>query len=73
MDITMLECCTSDSTIFDVAKFTTLSIIITYFVQTLIPNCWFENVFLPNLALKSPNKIFIWYFGNVSNTCSNSS
>jgi hypothetical protein len=26
----------------------------------------------PTLALKSPNKIFIWYFGNLSNTCSSS-
>jgi hypothetical protein len=25
------------------------------------------------LALKSPNKIFIWYFGYLSNTCSSSS
>jgi hypothetical protein len=24
------------------------------------------------LALKSPNKIFIWYFRNISNTCSSS-
>jgi hypothetical protein len=28
---------------------------------------------LPTFALKSPNKIFIWYLENLSNTGSNSS
>jgi hypothetical protein len=28
---------------------------------------------LPTLALKSPNKIFMWYLGNLLNICSSSS
>jgi hypothetical protein len=28
---------------------------------------------LPTSALKSPNKILVWYFGNLSNACSSSS
>jgi hypothetical protein len=51
------------------AKLATLnSIIVIYFAKTLIPNYWFENVFPTTLVLKSPNGIFIWYLGSLSNT-----
>jgi hypothetical protein len=29
--------------------------------------------FLPTLALNSPNEMFIWYLGNLSNICTNPS
>jgi hypothetical protein len=49
----------------DVAKFTNYdSIIITNFVQTVIPNFGVKLSSLPTLALISPNKDFIWYLGN---------
>jgi hypothetical protein len=42
----MLEHCTFSSQIFGCGKvYYSNSIIIINFVQILIPNCWFENVF----------------------------
>jgi len=46
--------------------------IITNFIQTFIPDCWFENIFCPYFALKCPDKIFVPYLGNWSNTRSSS-
>jgi hypothetical protein len=57
---------------FDVAKiYYSNSIIITNFVQTLIPSRWFEIIFPTYLALKYRNKIFMCYLENLSYTCSN--
>jgi hypothetical protein len=62
----MLEHCTFDTQIFGCGKvYYSNSIIITNFVQTLIPNCWFENVFPTYLAQKSPNNIFMLYLRNL--------
>jgi hypothetical protein len=59
MNVTMSEHCTFDNKIFRCGKvYYSTSIIITNFVQTLIPNRWFENGSLPTLALKSPKKNF---------------
>jgi hypothetical protein len=50
------------------------SIIITNFVQTLIPSCWFENRFPTDFGIEISSNIFMWYLvWNLSNTCSNSS
>jgi hypothetical protein len=46
MNVTMWEDRTFDNKIFGCGKLHYCnSIVITIFVQTLIPNCWFENVF----------------------------
>jgi hypothetical protein len=46
MNVAMWEHCTFDNKIFICGKvYYSNSIIITTFVSTLIPNCWFENVF----------------------------
>jgi hypothetical protein len=49
------------------------SIIIFNFVQFLISNCRFYIVSLLTMVLKSRNKIFKLYLGNISNTRSSSS
>jgi hypothetical protein len=57
----------------DVAKFTNLtplSLLISCKVSLPIVSLKMSS--LPILALKSSNKIFMWYLGNVSNTCLNS-
>jgi len=43
--------------------------IITDFIYALIPSCQFEDTFSPFIALKSSNKISMWYEGNWSDTC----
>jgi hypothetical protein len=46
MNVTMWERGTSDSQIFGCGKiYFSNSTTMTNFVQTLIPNCWFENIF----------------------------
>jgi hypothetical protein len=71
MNVIVWERCTSDSQIFVYGKvYYSNSIIITNFVQTLIPSCWFHMSSLLTLALKSPNEILIWYLRKLSNTCS---
>jgi hypothetical protein len=46
MNVTVQEHCTFDSQVFGFGKvYCANSIIITNFLQTLIPNCWFEKVF----------------------------
>jgi hypothetical protein len=67
MNVTVWEQRTFDSKIFGCGKvYYSNSITVTNFVQTLIPNCWFENAFLAYLTLKSPNTIFLWYLENLS-------
>jgi hypothetical protein len=58
----------------DVEKFTNLtplSLLIS--CKLSFPIVSLKMSSLPTLALKSPNRIFKWYLGNVSNTHSNSS
>jgi hypothetical protein len=58
MNVTMWEHSSNDSHIFGHGKvYYCNSIIFTTFVQTVIQNCWDENIFLPTLQKKSPNKI----------------
>jgi hypothetical protein len=53
MNVTMWEHCTFDSQIFGSGKvYYSNTIIIIDFVQTLIPHCWFENVFPTYFAIK---------------------
>jgi hypothetical protein len=55
----------------DWRKRTVLSLLIS--CKLSFPIIGLKMSFLPTLALKSPSKIFIWYLGNLSNTCSSSS
>jgi hypothetical protein len=58
----------------DVAKLTTLTPLSLLVACGLsFPIVVLKMSSLPTLALKSPNKIVIWYFGNLSKTCSSSS
>jgi hypothetical protein len=44
---------TFDNNVFGCGKFQYCNcIIIITFVQSLIPNCWFENVFLTNFGIE---------------------
>ena len=49
------------------------NIIITILMWILFPSFRFENILPLLIALKSPNKNFIWYLGKCSKTCPNSS
>jgi hypothetical protein len=52
-----------------VAKFanlTPLSLVFSY--KLSFPIVGLKMSSLPTLALKTPNRIFIWYLGNLSNT-----
>jgi hypothetical protein len=58
-----------DSEIFEFGKVCySNSIIITNFVQNSFPIAGLKMSSLPTLELKSPNKIFKCYLGNLSNT-----
>ena len=59
---------------FDVAKFTILtpSSLLSW-CRLLFPIVGFKIFSIPSFALKSPNRIFIWYYRKWSKTCSNSS
>jgi hypothetical protein len=55
----------------DVEKFTSpipLSLLISFKLSS--PIVGLKMSFLPTLVLKSPNRIFVWYLGNLSNSCS---
>ena len=59
---------------FDVAKFNILTPLSLLPCRRLpFPIVGFKISSLPSFALKSRNRIFIWYFGKWSNTCSTSS
>jgi hypothetical protein len=45
------------------ANFNSYTIIITILMETLIPNCRFENILPTHVRIKSPNTIFMWYLG----------
>jgi hypothetical protein len=69
MDVAMWEHCIFDSEVLDVAKFTNLtplSLLISRKLSFQIVGLKMSS--LPTLALKSHNRIFIWYLGNLSNT-----
>jgi hypothetical protein len=58
----------------DVAKFTTLTPLSLLMSCNLsFPVVGLKMSYLPTLAVKSPDKIFTWYLGNLSNMHSNSS
>jgi hypothetical protein len=66
MNAAMWERRTFDNEIFGRGKvFYSNSTVITNLVQTLIPNCWFKNVFPTYSGIESPNIIFIWYLENL--------
>jgi hypothetical protein len=57
----------------DVVKFTCLTPLSSLISHKLLfPVVSSKLSSLPTLALKSPNKIFVWYLGILSNTHSNS-
>jgi hypothetical protein len=69
MDVAMWEHRTFDSEIFRCGKiYYSNCIIITNFMYNFIG---LKMSSLLALALKSPNNIFIWYLGNLSNTLYN--
>jgi hypothetical protein len=73
MNVTVWEHCTFDSQILDVAEFTAitpLSLLIS--CKLSFPIVGLEMSSLPTLALNYSNRIFMWYLGNLSNTCSSS-
>jgi hypothetical protein len=73
MNVVMWENCTFDCEIFDVAKFTILTLLsLLILCELSFPIVSLKISFLPTLALKSRNKIFIYYLGNLSNARSNS-
>jgi hypothetical protein len=68
INVTMWEHCTFDSKFFDVTKFTTLtplSLLTSCKLSFQIVNLQMSSI--PILAMKSPNRIFIWDIGNLSN------
>jgi hypothetical protein len=74
MNVAMGEHRTFDNEILDVAKFTTLtplSLLIS--CKLSFPIIGLKMSYLLTLAFTSPNKIFMWYLGNLSNIRSNSS
>jgi hypothetical protein len=65
MNVTIWELCTFDSQIFGCVKFYYYnSIIITNFVQTLIPSCWFENIFPAYFEIESNTMSASCWSGN---------
>jgi hypothetical protein len=73
MNAAMWEHCNLTMSL-DVAKFTTLtplSLLIS--CKLSFPIVGLKMSSLPTLAFKSPNKIFVWYLGNLSNIRSKSS
>ena len=58
---------------FDVAKFAILTpLSLLSRCRLSFPIVGLKIFSLPNLALKYPNRIFTWYLGKWSKTCSNS-
>ena len=49
------------------------TIIFTILIQIPIPKCRLENILSPKFWLKSSNRSFLWYLGEWSKNCSNSS
>jgi hypothetical protein len=73
MDVAMWEHRTFDSEVFRCGKvyyLTPLSLLIS--CKLSFPIVGLKMSSLPTFALKSPNRIFVWYLGNLSNTRSNS-
>jgi hypothetical protein len=61
------------TTYFVVAKFTTLTpLSLLSSCKLSFPIVGLKVSSLPNFAVKFPNRIFMWYWGKWSNTCSNS-
>jgi hypothetical protein len=61
MNVTMWEHSTFDSKILGCGKvYYSNSIIITNFMQTLIPNCWFENVFPTYFGIEISSTKFLY-------------
>jgi hypothetical protein len=80
MNATIWVHCAFDSQIFGRGKVYYSDSIKFYSLLTLlilcklsIPIVGLKITSLPTLALRSRNKIFMWYLGNLSNTCSSSS
>jgi hypothetical protein len=73
MDVVIWEHRTFDSEVLYVTKFTNLTPLLFLFSQLLFPIVGLKMSSLPTLALKSLDRFFMWYLGNLSNTRSNSS
>jgi hypothetical protein len=74
INVALWEQCTLTMRFLDVAKCTTptaLSLIIL--CKPSFPVVGLKISSQPSLTVKFPNKMFIWYLGNISNTCFNSS
>jgi hypothetical protein len=69
MNVVMWEYCTFDDEIYvDVATFTTLTLLsLLLSCKLSFPIVGLKMSYLPTLALKFPNNIFIWYLGNLLN------
>jgi hypothetical protein len=58
----------------DVTQFTIQNpLLLMILCKLSFPIAGLKMLSLPTLAMKSPNKMFTWYLGNLSNICSNSS
>jgi hypothetical protein len=65
MNVAMWEHCTTDNQVFDVVKFTTLiplSLLIPCKLFSFLP-VGLKIFSLPTSGLKTPYKLFMWYFG----------
>jgi hypothetical protein len=68
MNVTMWEHRNFDNKIFRCGKvYYSSSVIITNFVQTLIPNCWFENVVPTYFGIEIALQNFYMVFRNKKN------
>jgi hypothetical protein len=68
-DVAMWEHHPLTGRFLDVAKFTNITTLqLLNSCKLSFPIAGLKIFSLPTLALKSPNRIFVWYLGNLSNT-----